>query len=96
MSVEQTKAFYQRIATDEDFRSRFQNLKNCEEFSKLAKESDYEFTEREFETYTCQLLEAECLKDKVQDLNERELASILGGFLAKASIKPKYGSVSLL
>jgi predicted ribosomally synthesized peptide with nif11-like leader len=27
MSVEQTKAFYQRIATDEDFRSRFQNLK---------------------------------------------------------------------
>ncbi|WP_353853437.1 Nif11 family protein [Microcystis sp. LE19-10.1B] len=26
MSVEQTKAFYQRIATDKDFRSRFQNL----------------------------------------------------------------------
>ncbi|MFM6321960.1 MAG: Nif11-like leader peptide family RiPP precursor [Microcystis panniformis] len=95
MSVEQTKAFYQRIATDKDFRSRFQNLENCEEFYNLVKKSDYDFTEQEFEAFTCQLLEAECLKNQVQDLNERELASILGGFLERAPIRPKYGSVVL-
>ena len=93
MSLEQTKAFYQRIASDETFRSQFQNLESHEEFYNLAKQADYEFSEQEFETYTHQLLEAESLEDAIQDLNEEELVSILGGFSSRPIFRPKYGSV---
>lgn len=95
MSFEQTEAFYERIASDENFRSQFQNLESHEEFYDLAKQADYEFSEQEFETYTRQLLEAENLEDEIQDLNEEELVSILGGFSSRIPMMLKYGGVRL-
>jgi len=47
MSVENTKSFYQRISTDETFRTQFQGLENQEEFYYAAKTAGYEFTEQE-------------------------------------------------
>lgn len=91
MSLEQTKAFYQRIATDETFRTQFQEIESQEQFYHLAKTEGYDFTKQEFEDYTCQLLESENLDDEVKDLNEQELASVLGGFSGQIPRMLMYG-----
>jgi len=95
MSLENTKSFYQRISTDENFSAKFQGLENQEEFYYAAKTAGYEFTEQEFEDYTCKLLcKGDDLNDEIQDLSEEELASVLGGFIRHfPPLHPMYGIV---
>jgi len=79
MSRENVKAFYERLATDEVFRSQIQGVKNKDECSQIVKSSGYDFTQQEFEEYTVQLLESGATDGELMDLNEKELEAVFGG-----------------
>ncbi|MEN9566807.1 MAG: hypothetical protein RLZZ69_2003, partial [Cyanobacteriota bacterium] len=59
MSLENVKAFYQRLADDETFRHQIQNVNSKEECSQIVRAAGYEFTQQEYENYTIQLLETD-------------------------------------
>jgi predicted ribosomally synthesized peptide with nif11-like leader len=79
MSLENVKAFYERLATDEVFSSQIQGVKNKDECSQIVKGTGYDFTQREFEEYTVQLLESGATDGELQDLDEKELEAVFGG-----------------
>ena len=45
MSLENVKAFYERLATDEVFSSQIQGVKNKDECSQIVKGAGYDFTQ---------------------------------------------------
>ena len=49
MALEQVHAFYQKIASDESFRSRIQSVNSKEECSEIVKAAGFDFTPQEFE-----------------------------------------------
>lgn len=73
MSLEDVKAFYARLATDEIFRTKIQGVKTKEECSQIVQAFGYNFTQEEFEGFTSQLLESYPNDGNLQDLNEKEL-----------------------
>lgn len=79
MSRENVKAFYERLATDEGFRSQIQKVKTKDECTKIVKSAGYDFTQKEFEEYTAQLLESGATDGELMDLNEKELEAVFGG-----------------
>jgi predicted ribosomally synthesized peptide with nif11-like leader len=79
MSLAKVQAFYERLATDEAFRTQIQGVESQEECRKLVKGSGYDFTQEEFEEYTAQLLESTVDEEGIRDLNERELEAVFGG-----------------
>ena len=83
MALGDVKRFYQRLAQDEAFRAGLQTVKNKEECSQFVKKAGYNFTQEEFESYTAELLESSQNETKFQDaleeLEEKELAAVLGG-----------------
>lgn len=98
MSRENVKAFYERLATDEGFRSQIQGVKNKDECSQIVKSSGYDFTQQEFEEYTAQLLESGATDGELMDLNEKELEAVFGGAISVINWKlfvlppmPTYG-----
>lgn len=96
MSRENVKAFYERLATDEGFRSQIQGVKNKDECSQIVKSSGYDFTQQEFEEYTAQLLESGATDGELMDLNEKELEAVFGGaisIIGKLPIQPPDGVV---
>lgn len=96
MSLENVKAFYERLATDEVFRSQIQNVKTKDECSQIVKSSGYDFTQQEFEEYTVQLLESGATDGELMDLNEKELEAVFGGassVIGKLPIQQIYGGV---
>ncbi|NCR45246.1 MAG: Nif11-like leader peptide family natural product precursor [Microcystis aeruginosa SX13-01] len=52
MALEQVHAFYQKVASDESFRSRIQSVNSKEECSEIVKAAGFDFTPQEFEEYT--------------------------------------------
>jgi predicted ribosomally synthesized peptide with nif11-like leader len=98
MSLEDVKRFYERLGTDEEFRTQVQGAKNKQEYSRIVKASGYDFTVAEFEEHTLNLLESASDEGELKDLDERELEAIFGGatnFLIsdKPVIAiPKYGA----
>ncbi|MCU0536123.1 MAG: Nif11-like leader peptide family natural product precursor [Hydrococcus sp. Prado102] len=87
MSLENVKAFYQRLANDEAFRSQIQDVKSKEECSQIVKTAGYIFTQQEFEDYTGQLLETQPSDSDIQDLSEKELEVVVGGFIESPILK---------
>ena len=79
MSLEQVKGFYQKLDTDEVFRSQIQAVKSKEECSQIVKAAGYNFTQQEFEEYTAQMLEADPSESELEDLSEKELETVFGG-----------------
>ncbi len=79
MSAENVKAFYQRLAQDEQFRTQIREVKSKEECSQLVKRHGYYFTQEEFDNYTSELLESNLNEGELQDLNEKELETVFGG-----------------
>ena len=83
MSLENVKAFYQRLAQDEQFRSELSKVKSKAECSQLVQQAGYNFTQEEFENYTSELLESSenetQFQDALEELEEEELAAVLGG-----------------
>ncbi|NMG05994.1 Nif11-like leader peptide family natural product precursor [Brasilonema sp. UFV-L1] len=90
MSLENVKAFYQRLATDEAFRTQIQGVRSKDECSQTVKTAGYSFTQEEFEEYTALLLELSAGEDELAELDEKELATIFGG----TDVQPMYGVVS--
>ncbi len=93
MSLENVKAFYERLATDEVFRSQIQNVKNKNECSQIVKNAGYDFTQQEFEEYTVQLLESGATDGELMDLNEKELEAVFGGASSVIGKLPIHGVV---
>lgn len=79
MSLTNVKAFYQRLANDEVFRSQIQNVKSKEECSQIVRAAGYNFTQQEYEEYTAQLLESDPNDSELKDLSEQELEAVFGG-----------------
>jgi predicted ribosomally synthesized peptide with nif11-like leader len=97
MSLANVKAFYQRLADDEAFRSQIQNVKSKEECSKIVKAAGYNFTQQEYEKYTAQLLNADSNDNELKDLNQQELEAVFGGaasfIFTRPPIEMMYGVV---
>lgn len=91
MALEQVHAFYQKIASDESFRSQIQSVNSKEECSEIVKTAGFDFTPQEFEEYTAQLLESDHPDEEIQDLSEEALAAVAGGFIGGFRFRPMYG-----
>ncbi|MEM8780290.1 MAG: Nif11-like leader peptide family natural product precursor [Cyanobacteria bacterium P01_G01_bin.49] len=79
MSLENVRAFYERLAEDVEFRSELQEVKTKEECSQFVQEAGYDFTQEEFETYTSHLLESSQADGELKDLDKQELEAVFGG-----------------
>jgi predicted ribosomally synthesized peptide with nif11-like leader len=79
MSLENVKAFYQRLASDELFRTQIQSVNSKAECSQIVKGAGYDFTQEEYEEYTAQLLESGATDGELRELDEKELEAVFGG-----------------
>ncbi|MBW4625168.1 MAG: Nif11-like leader peptide family RiPP precursor [Brasilonema octagenarum HA4186-MV1] len=100
MSLENVKAFYQRLGTDEAFRTQVQGANTKDECSQTVKSAGYDFTQEELKEYTAELLELSADEDELAELDEKELVTIFGGIAARSelwlptpSFLPLYGVV---
>lgn len=91
MSLENVKAFYEKLSTDEAFRAQIQGVKNKNECSQIVKDAGYNFTQEEFKDFTSKLLELSSDDEEIRDLDQKELAAVLGGLYK--TIVPPYGTV---
>ena len=87
MSLENVRAFYERLANDDVFRTQIQDVKSKDECSQIVKGAGYDFTSKEFEEFTAQVLESDANDGELQDLDEKELAAVFGGI----ALQPLYG-----
>lgn len=71
MTVESAKEFYLRMGTDEAFMAQLDSA-SPEERINIAREAGYDFTEKDFEAATVQVLESD-------ELSEDELETVAGG-----------------
>nr|AVH79666.1 Nif11-type precursor [Desmonostoc muscorum PCC 7121] len=90
MSFENVRAFYEKLVSDEAFRSQMQQVESKDECSRLVKEAGYDFTPEEFEEYTAQLLESNPDDGEIRDLNDQELETVFGGVSSLIGSKPIY------
>ena len=88
MSLESVKSFYESLRTDEVLRAQIQGVQSKEECRQIVKNAGYDFTSEEFEEYTTNLLESALADSELTDLDEKELASIVGG--ASSSLYDKF------
>jgi predicted ribosomally synthesized peptide with nif11-like leader len=79
MSLENVKAFYQKLANDEAFRNQIQSVNSKEECSQIVRTAGFNFTQEEYEEYTAQLLESDPNDSELKDLSEKELEAVFGG-----------------
>ncbi|QIR37099.1 Nif11-like leader peptide family natural product precursor [Tolypothrix sp. PCC 7910] len=93
MSLENVRAFYERLVSDDTFRTQMQGVESKDECSQVVKSAGYDFTQEEFEEYTTKLLESNAPDQDLTDLSEQELEAVFGGILGKPIIQPLYGVV---
>lgn len=99
MTIENVKAFYERLAVDEAFRVQINLAQSKQECSQIVQAAGYDFTEEEFEEFTAQLLGSVIADKALDELNEKELEAAVGGTASSIlgfkylSSQPKYGSV---
>jgi predicted ribosomally synthesized peptide with nif11-like leader len=90
---ERLKEFLVRLVKDQSFRTQLDNG-TVEERQQLLKSAGYIFSKEEFETAALHVLEAK-ERGEFTDLNEEELAGVLGGFVGSGhSPVQVYGSIS--
>jgi len=95
MSLENVRAFYERIADDKEFLAQLQATETQEEGKKILTEAGYDFTSEELEEYTSQILESTDPENNIlEELNEEQLAAVVGG-LSGIPIQPQpmYGII---
>jgi predicted ribosomally synthesized peptide with nif11-like leader len=96
MAFENVRAFYERLANDEAFRTQMQQVESKDECSQVVKAAGFDFTPAEFEEYTTQLLESAAGEGELRDLNAQELEAVFGGasrLIDKIRIQPLYGVI---
>ncbi len=79
MSLENVKAFYERLANDQAFRAQIQGVNSKDECRQIVQSAGYDFTQEELEDYTGQLLESSAAEDGLRDLDQQELEAVFGG-----------------
>jgi predicted ribosomally synthesized peptide with nif11-like leader len=86
------EAFYARLTEDEAFRAQVQSATSKEECSRIVKAAGYDFTQEELDTYNKKLLIDTGLdSSQLQELNEKEVAEVLGGFYGDGRYQLMYG-----
>jgi predicted ribosomally synthesized peptide with nif11-like leader len=90
---ERLKDFLVRVVKDQSFRTQLDNG-TVEERQEVLKSAGYIFSKEEFETAALHVLESK-ERGEFTELNEEELAGVLGGFIGGRYpiIKPLYGGV---
>ncbi|NEO02245.1 MAG: Nif11-like leader peptide family natural product precursor [Moorea sp. SIO3I7] len=88
MSLENVKAFYERLGTDQAFRAQIQGVNSKDECRQIVQSAGYDFTQEELEDYTGQLLESSAAEDGLRDLDQQELEAVFGGATTGMGIKP--------
>ena len=90
MTIENVQTFYKRLAVDEAFRTQIQTAGSKQKCSQIVREAGYDFTQKEFEEFTSQLLDSNA-ELNTGELNEIELEAAVGGtnaFLQDKRINP--------
>jgi predicted ribosomally synthesized peptide with nif11-like leader len=93
MAIEQVKLFYERLSSDSIFYEQLQSTANKAECKQVVASAGYSFTDAEFEDYTAYLLDVNSSTDYLENLDEKELAAVLGGaasFVRGSSPLPPY------
>jgi predicted ribosomally synthesized peptide with nif11-like leader len=88
MSIENAKAFYERIVNDEAFRAQYQNANSEVDRQKFLLAEGYNFTPEEWETASAEIAES-----SQGDMSDAELEAVSGGLLATiygGPILPKF------
>lgn len=97
MSLNNVRAFYERLINDEDFRGNLQKSQSPEESGQIINEGGYSFTQEEFEAFTAELVEQNTEHEYLRDLGEQELEAVFGGISSALRIFPwpimMYGAV---
>jgi predicted ribosomally synthesized peptide with nif11-like leader len=83
MSIENARAFYERVVTDETFREQISNVVNDEEDQNIIRGLGYDFTAKDWNMMTEQLSQSD-----ESELNDAELEAVAGGF---GFFAPMYG-----
>ncbi len=83
MSIENARAFYERVATDEAFREQLRNVANDEQGQNIIQEAGYDFTPEDWNMMSEQLSQS-----NESELSDAELEAVAGGFFV-----PMYGGV---
>jgi predicted ribosomally synthesized peptide with nif11-like leader len=90
MSIESAKDFYQKITTDETFRTQLQNTASEERIA-LIQAAGYDFTPEEWEAASAEISES-----SNHELSDAELTEVSGGFrFPMPFIGTKYGVPNL-
>jgi predicted ribosomally synthesized peptide with nif11-like leader len=71
MSLENVRAFYERLASNEAFRTQIQGVESKDAGREILQNAGFYFTQEEFEEYTEKLLETNAVNDELKDLNEK-------------------------
>ena len=77
MSVENAQSFYLRVTTDEEFRIQLEQIATVEERQQTIQAAGYEFTAKEWETVSKQILAASDSNE--EELSDAELTAVSGG-----------------
>jgi predicted ribosomally synthesized peptide with nif11-like leader len=80
MTIENAKAFYQKMTDDSDFRTPFEEASTNEERQQLIKDAGYNFTADEWQAAVAEIQAT----DSNEELQEEELEAIAGGVQAIA------------
>jgi predicted ribosomally synthesized peptide with nif11-like leader len=75
MSIERAKAFYQRVITDKNFRTKLQNY-SIENRAAFIQASGFDFTQEEWDSVNTEISEH---SDVEKELSATELQTISGG-----------------
>ena len=86
MSIENAKAFYQRMTKDLEFIEPFKSASTQEELQQLIQDSGYDFTVEEWQAVVGEIQTAVSDEELQDELQDEQLAAIAGG---KAT--PLYG-----
>jgi predicted ribosomally synthesized peptide with nif11-like leader len=89
MSIENAKAFFQRMNEDVDFRTIFESALTFKEHQQLIQDTGYDFTADEWQSAVTEIQSDVCN----EELKEEELEAIAGGASNRGGVA-KYGSVS--
>lgn len=81
MSIENAKAFYERMVGDEAFRTHYQNATSDEQRRQILLAENYDFIPEEWQTAS-----AEIAKSSQGEVSDAELEAVSGGFIV-----PVYG-----
>ncbi|MDJ0692179.1 MAG: Nif11-like leader peptide family natural product precursor [Xenococcaceae cyanobacterium MO_188.B32] len=75
MSIENAKAFYNRMIEEKSFRTSLEAAPNSEERHRLIQDAGYDFTEEEWQRAIIEIQSS----NADEEINEEELEAIAGG-----------------